>query len=92
MAGFDLAHAIATLRDGARRHGTVSAEFVDGHGFHELIVTADGSLALNGYAGEPALIATTLAELPEPVIRRLLAGLDESDRTGFPVAAHPDGV
>jgi len=76
-----LEHAIAAIRDGVRRHGPASAEFSDCNGFHELIVAADGSLAVNGYAGEPAPVATTLEELPEPVLRRLLAACAEPGRT-----------
>jgi hypothetical protein len=81
VAGLDLQRAIAVICDGARRRGPVSAEFVGSHGFHELIVAADGTLAINGYAGEPAPIATTLEELPEPVIKRLLAACTEPGRT-----------
>ena len=81
MTVLALEHAIAAIRDGVRRHGAASAEFIDSNGFHELIVAADGSLAINGYAGEPAPIATTLEELPEPVIRRLLAACAEPGPT-----------
>lgn len=47
--------------------------FPESRNFHELIVTAAGDLAINAYAGEPALLATVLEELPEPVIDRLVA-------------------
>ncbi len=74
----DLQRAIAFIRDCARRRGDISVEFAESHRFHELIVTADGELAINAYAGEPVLIATTLEELPEPVIGRLLTACAES--------------
>lgn len=81
MTVLALENAIAAIRDGVRRHGPASAEFTGNSGFHELIVAADGTLAINGYAGEPAPIATMLEELPEPVIRRLLAACTEPGRT-----------
>lgn len=57
---------------------------MDKQSFHELIVAADGSLAINAYAGEPVRIDTPLEALPEQVIRRLLAAC-----TGRP--ATPNG-
>jgi len=77
MAALDTERAIAVIRDSARRSGRLSAECADGRDFHELIVTSGGELAINAYAGEPVPIATTLEELPEPVIGRLLAACGE---------------
>jgi len=77
MAALDTERAIAVIRDSARRNGHISAECADCRDFHELIVTSDCALAISAYAGEPTPIATTLEELPEPVIGRLLAACGE---------------